>query len=85
MGSAMAFVVMSFTTLAVAVAVNIRPVADAEAQPVPPVQSDTVPGRYLPQVPHAAGSGGVAGRGGVAGARRSGRAEGPDQPGPGAQ
>ena len=35
MGSAMAFVVMSFTTLAVAVAVNIRPVADSEAQPVP--------------------------------------------------
>ena len=51
-GSAMAFLVMSFTTLAVAVAVNIRPVADVEAQPVPPVQSDTVPGRYLPQVPH---------------------------------
>ena len=51
-GSAMAFLVMSFTSLAVAVAVNIRPVADVEAQPVPPVQSDTVPGRYLPQVPH---------------------------------
>lgn len=54
MGSAMAFVVMSFTTLAVAVAVNIRPVADAEAQPVPAIQSETVPGRYLPVVPHEA-------------------------------
>ena len=52
MGSALSFVVISFTTLAVAVAVNIRPVADVEAQPVPPVQSDTVPGRYLPAVPH---------------------------------
>ncbi len=54
MGSAMAFVLISFATLAVTVAVNIRPVADAEAQAVPPVQSDTVPGRYLPPVPHAA-------------------------------
>ncbi len=54
MGSAMAFVVMSFTSLAVAVAVNIRPVADAEAQPVPAIQSETVPGRYLPVVPHEA-------------------------------
>ena len=53
MGSAMAFVVMSFTTLAVAVAVNIRPVADSEAQPVPAIQSQTVPGNYLPDVPHA--------------------------------
>ena len=52
MGSAMAFVVMSFTTLAVAVAVNIRPVADVQAQPVPAIQSETVPGRFLPQVPH---------------------------------
>jgi hypothetical protein len=52
MGSALAFVVASFATLAVTVAINIRPVADVEAQPVPPVQSDTVPGRYLPQVPH---------------------------------
>ncbi|WP_197496522.1 hypothetical protein, partial [Mycobacterium sp. 1274761.0] len=52
MGSAMAFVVMAFTSLAVAVAINIRPVADVEAQPLPPVQSDTVPGRYLPAVPH---------------------------------
>ena len=52
MGSALAFVVASFATLAVTVAVNIRPVADVEAQPVPAIQSDTVPGRYLPQVPH---------------------------------
>ena len=36
MGSALAFVVMSFATLAVTVAVDIRPVADVEAQPVPP-------------------------------------------------
>src|SRR3954468_12893367 len=54
MGSALSFVVMAFTTLAVAVAVNIRPVADAEAQPVPAIQSETVPGRYLPVVPHEA-------------------------------
>ena len=53
MGSAMAFVVMSFTTLAVAVAVNIRPVADSEAQPAPVLQPQTVPGNYLPDVPHA--------------------------------
>ncbi len=52
MGSALAFVVMAFATLAVTVAINIRPVADVSAQPVPPVQSDTVPGRYLPPVPH---------------------------------
>ena len=52
MGSAMAFVVISFATLAVTVAVNIRPAADAKAQPVPAIQSDTVPGRYLPPVPH---------------------------------
>ena len=52
MGSALSFVVMAFTSLAVAVAVNIRPVADAEAQPVPAIQSETVPGRYLPVVPH---------------------------------
>ena len=52
MGSALSFVVISFATLAVAVAVNIRPVADVQAQAVPPVQSDTVPGRFLPAVPH---------------------------------
>ncbi len=52
MGSALAFVVMSFAALAVTVAVAIRPVADVEAQPVPAIQSETVPGRYLPQVPH---------------------------------
>ena len=52
MGSALAFVVMSFATLAVTVAINIRPAADVEAQPVPAIQSDTVPGRYLPPVPH---------------------------------
>ena len=52
MGSALAFVVMSFATLAVTVAIAIRPVADVEAQPLPAIQSDTVPGRYLPQVPH---------------------------------
>jgi hypothetical protein len=52
MGSALAFVVMAFATLAVTVAINIRPTASVEAQPVPPVQSDTVPGRYLPPVPH---------------------------------
>src|SRR5690349_8211443 len=52
MGSALGFVTVSFATLAAAVAINIRPVADVEAQPVPPVQSDTVPGRYLPAVPH---------------------------------
>ena len=52
MGSALAFVVMAFATLAVTVAVTIRPAADVEAQPAPAVQSDTVPGRYLPPVPH---------------------------------
>ena len=54
MGSALSFVVMAFTSLAVAVAVNIRPVADVQAQPVPAIQSETVPGRYLPVVPHEA-------------------------------
>jgi hypothetical protein len=52
MGSALGFVTVSFATLAAAVAINIRPVADVEAQPLPPIQSDTVPGRYLPAVPH---------------------------------
>ena len=52
MGSALAFVVVSFATLAVTVAITIRPAADVEAQPVPAIQSDTVPGRYLPPVPH---------------------------------
>jgi hypothetical protein len=52
MGSALAFVVAAFATLAVSVAITIRPAASVEAQPVPPVQSDTVPGRYLPPVPH---------------------------------
>ncbi len=52
MGSALAFVVVSFATLAVTVAINIRPVADVEAQPVPAIQSNTVPGRFLPPVPH---------------------------------
>ena len=52
MGSALAFVVMAFATLAVTVAVTIRPAADVQAQPVPAIQSDTVPGRYLPPVPH---------------------------------
>jgi hypothetical protein len=52
MGSAMAFVVASFATLAVTVAINIRPVADVEAQPLPAIQAETVPGRFLPQVPH---------------------------------
>jgi hypothetical protein len=52
MGSALGFVVVSFATLAVTVAIAIRPVADVEAQPVPAIQSDTVPGRYLPPVPH---------------------------------
>src|SRR4051812_29487515 len=52
MGSALGFVLISFATLAVTVAVTIRPVADVEAQPVPAIQSETVPGRYLPAVPH---------------------------------
>src|SRR6478736_6274954 len=52
MGSALAFVVVSFAALAVTVAVTIRPAASVEAQPAPTVQSDTVPGRYLPPVPH---------------------------------
>ena len=52
MGSAMAFVVASFATLAVTVAINVRPVANVEAQPVPAIQAETVPGRFLPQVPH---------------------------------
>jgi hypothetical protein len=52
MGSALAFVVVSFATLAVTVAINVRPAAAVEAQPAPNVQSETVPGRYLPPVPH---------------------------------
>jgi hypothetical protein len=52
MGSALAFVVMAFATLAVSVAIAVRPAASVEAQPAPTVQSDTVPGRYLPPVPH---------------------------------
>jgi len=52
MGSALAFVVVSFATLAVTVAIAVRPAAAVEAQPAPSVQSDTVPGRYLPPVPH---------------------------------
>src|SRR3954469_19029779 len=52
LGSALAFVVVSFATLAVTVAINIRPTASVEAQPVPAIQSETVPGRFLPQVPH---------------------------------
>ncbi|MHA3023649.1 hypothetical protein ACXPWS_25700 [Mycobacterium sp. BMJ-28] len=51
MGSAVGFLVASLATLAVTVAVNIRPAAVVSAQP-PPAQSDTVPGRYLPPVPH---------------------------------
>src|SRR4029077_21243540 len=51
-GSALAFVVMALATLAVTVAVTTRPAADVQAQPVPAIQSDTVPGRYLPPVPH---------------------------------
>ena len=52
MGSALAFVVMASRRLAVTVAITIRPAADVKAQPVPAIQSDTVPGRYLPPVPH---------------------------------
>lgn len=51
-GSALTFVAVSFATLAVTVAINVRPAADVRAQPVQPTQSDTVPGRYLPPVPH---------------------------------
>lgn len=51
MGSAVGFLVVSLATLAVTVAVNIRPAAVVSAQP-PPTQADTVPGRYLPPVPH---------------------------------
>lgn len=53
MGSAFAFVVAAFATLAVSVAVTIRPAADVAAQPAPQVQPQTVPGRFLPEVPHA--------------------------------
>ncbi|MCV7365467.1 hypothetical protein H7K19_28410 [Mycolicibacterium neworleansense] len=52
MGSALAFVVVSFATLATAVAINVRPTADVRAQPAPAQQADTVPGNYLPPVPH---------------------------------
>ncbi|MDO3634472.1 hypothetical protein [Mycolicibacterium arseniciresistens] len=52
MGSAFAFVVVAFATLAASVAITIRPVADVQAQPAPPVQPQTVPGRFLPEVPH---------------------------------
>src|SRR5215217_5284555 len=40
MGSALGFVMVSFATLAVTVAINIRPAASVEAQPAPAVQSD---------------------------------------------
>ncbi|MBO0679104.1 hypothetical protein JRC04_16695 [Mycolicibacterium sp. S2-37] len=53
MGSAFAFVVAALATLAVSVAVTIRPAADVAAQPAPAVQPQTVPGRFLPEVPHA--------------------------------
>jgi hypothetical protein len=52
MGSAIAFVVVSFATLAVTLAINIRPAALVSEMPTPAIQSDTVPGRYLPAVPH---------------------------------
>src|SRR5262245_15848269 len=52
MGSALAFVVVSFAALAVSVAITIRPAAAVEAQPAPAAQAATVPGRYLPPVPH---------------------------------
>jgi hypothetical protein len=54
MGSALAFVIAAFATLAVTVAVNIRPVADVQAQPMPAPdqQAQTVPGNFLPAVPH---------------------------------
>ena len=51
-GSALGFVLASFAMLAVTVAITIRPTAAVEAQPAPTEQSDTVPGRYLPPVPH---------------------------------
>ncbi|OBC03403.1 hypothetical protein A5784_14340 [Mycobacterium sp. 852013-50091_SCH5140682] len=54
MGSAVMFLVISFATLAVTVAINVRPTADVAAQPAPPTQANTVPGRYLPPVPHQA-------------------------------
>jgi uncharacterized membrane protein YgcG len=54
MGSAAMFLVISFATLAVTVAINIRPTADVASQPAPPTQANTVPGRYLPPVPHQA-------------------------------
>lgn len=54
MGSALGFVVVSFAALAASVAIAVRPVADVSAQPPPPAQAqaETVPGRYLPTVPH---------------------------------
>ncbi|OBJ98295.1 hypothetical protein A5639_29390 [Mycolicibacterium conceptionense] len=52
MGSALTFVVVAFATLAVTVAINVRPAADVRAQPAPTQQAQTVPGNYLPQVPH---------------------------------
>ena len=85
MGSALAFVVMAFATLAVTVAVTIRPAADVASAAG---TGDSV-GYGAGAVPAAgaarAGSGGAADRGGVAGARGPGRAECPDQPGAGEQ
>ena len=52
MGSAVGFLVISFATLAVAVAINVRPTAAVSDLPTPAPQSDAVPGRYLPPVPH---------------------------------
>ncbi|MET0699847.1 MAG: hypothetical protein ABWY93_09280 [Mycobacterium sp.] len=52
MGSVIAFAAVGLGILGVTVAINIRPAASVSQQPTPALQSETVPGRYLPQVPH---------------------------------
>jgi len=79
MGSALAFVVLSFATLAVTVAITIRPAASVEAQPAPTVSVEYGAGPVPAAGTARARSGGAADRGGVAAARGSSRAECPDQ------
>lgn len=51
-GSAIAFLAVSIGALGVTVAINIRPTAAVSQQVTPAIKSDTVAGRFLPQIPH---------------------------------
>ncbi|MCP9275432.1 hypothetical protein [Mycolicibacterium arenosum] len=53
LGSGIAGVVfVAFAATAVTVAISVRPTAVTSAPPAPLVKADTVPGKYLPPVPH---------------------------------